>query len=83
MTNDEARPANIMTNGAGGRVWGDWKRGVRAKAVSPLRFATAVHDALRGLTRQGEAMLAGVPRCCGSRTRASGAGGSSFSLPLL
>jgi len=57
----EARPANRMTNGADGWARGDWERGVRVKAVSPLRsslhfssarqVATAVQDALRGLTR--------------------------------
>jgi len=77
-TNDEAeaRPANRMTIGAGGWVRGDWECGVLAKAVSSLRFATAVQDASRGLTRYGEATLAGVPRCCGSQTRAPFAPGA-------
>jgi len=47
----EARPANRMTNGADGCAREDWERGVRAKAVSPLRFATAVQDASRGVMR--------------------------------
>jgi len=49
MTNDEAeaRPANRMTNGADGCARRGWERGVRAEAVSPLRSATAVQDALR------------------------------------
>jgi len=48
-----------MTNGADGCARGDWERGVRAKAVSPLRsrlrfasarqVATALQDASRGL----------------------------------
>jgi len=65
-----------MTNGSIGCTRGDWKRGVRAKAVSSLRFATAVQDASRGVTREEEAMLAGVPRCCGSQTRAPFAPGA-------
>jgi len=40
-----------MTNGADGCTRGDWERVARAKAVSSLRFATAVHDALREVTR--------------------------------
>ena len=36
-----------------------WIRTVRAKAVSSLRFATAVQDASRGLTHEEEATLAG------------------------
>jgi len=47
----ERRPAYRMTNGVGGWVRSNWERGVRAKAVSSLRSATAVQDALRGLIR--------------------------------
>ena len=52
--NDEAgaRPANRKTNGADGWIRGDWERGVRAKAVSPLRSATAVQKTLGDWTVQ-------------------------------
>jgi len=78
MTSDEARPANRMANGADGCAWGDWKLEVRAKAVSPLRSATAVQDDSRGVMRLGEVTLAGGPRCCGSQIHAPGARGRLF-----